>query len=988
MHAPEPPTTDERFTLRLLERFAQDAQAGPLAPLEHYLAAFPQHTATVTAEWNAWQAEQAQDATTLGPYRLERLLGRGGQGTVYQALDTRLERRVALKVLAAPAWTGTTEGPPRLLAREVEALTRLDDPRIAGVLEAGVIDGQAFIATRLVQGPSLRQKLAQWSARGGPALDVRLALGLALAQALGGAHARGVVHRDIKPANVLIDEREPAALRPVLIDFGLARAVDTDLTGAHGNTRTGDQLGTPRYMAPERLIGRGQDDPRADVWALGVLLFELVTYRAPFDGQTFETVARRIEREAMPRLATTTGFARKRDLEALLERALEKAPARRYADANALATDLEHLLAGRPISARPLSALGRADRWARRHPAQATIALLLVLIAGGSTWTAWRLDRAQADERAALNQANANLARAEADRGHLLLEAGAPHRFALAREHLDAAATANQRAPDSAALDRVALRSDLMRALTGTNLSAQPTVGAGGLGVVKLDPHASLAATHALAVDTGQLELKLLALDGHPSAARGAALPLPAQASFQDTDLLAVHAEFIAVVERAGLRMVALADGASHRFPPKDGPGHAPLHKHATFDPTGRFLFAGEARAWRMYRTSDGAALSEGTAEAPLDKLAAFSADGRWLVVRHDAHTVFVLDEGRAPIRLSWNDPVIQAVPFAGEVPALVYLLAKPSGLELGTWHAPTAPGQAPTSRKLTTLAGASEPVPQLALHPHFIAAATAQELVVVERATGRVAVRAQLPSASALETLTWHGTGADLSALTLYLHQRGDALAKFGFGRVLEWMTPVAARPEPPPSAQLQLQRTNPDAAPESLTAAAFRFGSDAPLELCVPGQLLASPTATAGRSSVQPPGDGPALGAALTTIIAANAIRHDVHVWQRGTPAPHLVVPLASDLGQGAVALSPDGRLLATVLDEGRLLLHDVERRTALLDVPLDLELTRRVRALSFSADPTDAALYLETPLVTWRFDLAAVQAALAARGLGWFD
>jgi WD40 repeat protein/tRNA A-37 threonylcarbamoyl transferase component Bud32 len=299
----------------------------------------------------------------LGDYELLQELGRGGMGVVYKARHVRLHRVVALKMILG----GLLARPDDLLRFENEAAAaaQLQHPKIVALYEAGTHDGQPFFSMEFVSGTSLAQRLTLG------VLPGRQAAGYVeqVARAVHYAHTRGVIHRDLKPANVLLDEHD----QPKISDFGLAKVLQSD----SGQTRTGAVIGTPAYMAPEQALAKKDVGPACDIYSLGAILFELLTGRPPFRGETaLATLSLVAEQEPVPPRLLNPRVDR--DLETICLKCLEKDPARRYASAEALADDLHHYLQGEPITARRLGTLGRALKWVRRKPA--TAALLAVIL--------------------------------------------------------------------------------------------------------------------------------------------------------------------------------------------------------------------------------------------------------------------------------------------------------------------------------------------------------------------------------------------------------------------------------------------------------------------------------------------------------------------------------------------------------------------------------------------------------------------------------
>jgi WD40 repeat protein/tetratricopeptide (TPR) repeat protein len=340
----------------------------------------------------------------LPGYTILGALGSGGMGVVYKAHQKSLNRVVALKTVLL----GAHARPEQLVRfrQEAELLARVQHPNIVQVHEAGTADGLCYLAMEFVDGPSLAQHC------GGVPRPPHEAARLieSLARAVGYAHRQGIVHRDIKPANVLLT----SAGVPKLTDFGLAK----HLGAGEGMTATGDVFGTPAYMAPEQALGHVREvGPAADVYALGATLYELLTGRPPFQGGTPLEVVRRVAGEE-PSSVRHLRPDVPRDLETICLKCLRKEPAKRYATADALAEDLHHFQTGRPIAARRVRTAERLWRWARRHPAVATLlfALILSLTVGVAVATVLALAERDAARTAEGRQQEAEGARREARR--------------------------------------------------------------------------------------------------------------------------------------------------------------------------------------------------------------------------------------------------------------------------------------------------------------------------------------------------------------------------------------------------------------------------------------------------------------------------------------------------------------------------------------------------------------------------------------------
>jgi WD40 repeat protein len=304
----------------------------------------------------------APELPAVPGYEILGELGRGGMGVVYKALHLRLNRVVAVKMILGGAHASEADL-VRFLA-EAEAVAHLQHLNIVQIYGSGQHKGLPFFTLEFVPGGSLADKV-----RAAP-LPPRAAAHLIeqLARGVGYAHAQGVVHRDLKPGNVLLG----ADGTPKVTDFGLAKRVE----GGAGLTRTGTVMGTPSYMAPEQAGGQKDVGPAADIYALGAILYELLTGRPPFQAPTaVDTVMQVVTNEPVPPRRLQPKLPR--DLETICLKCLQKEPHRRYASAAELADDLARFREDRPIVARPVGRLERGWRWCKRNPVPATMAATL-----------------------------------------------------------------------------------------------------------------------------------------------------------------------------------------------------------------------------------------------------------------------------------------------------------------------------------------------------------------------------------------------------------------------------------------------------------------------------------------------------------------------------------------------------------------------------------------------------------------------------------
>jgi len=334
------------------------------------------------------KALAGEPAFQVPGYEILGELGRGGMGVVYKARQVGLGRLVALKMILSGAHAGRED--LERFRTEAEAIARLQHPNIVQVHEVGQHDGKPFFSLEFCTGGSLDRQLD-----GTPLKPLDAAqLVQTLAQAMQAAHEKNVIHRDLKPANVLLAEDGT----PKITDFGLAKKLD-----AAGQTASGAIMGTPSYMAPEQAGGKSKEiGPAVDVYALGAILYELLTGRPPFKAVTaLDTILQVVSDDPVPPRQLQSGTPR--DLETICLKCLHKQPGKRYATAAALAEDLKRFQEGRPVQARPVGRVERGWRWCRRNPVvaglTATVALVLLLGAsvgiGLAVWALAEKDRAE-----------------------------------------------------------------------------------------------------------------------------------------------------------------------------------------------------------------------------------------------------------------------------------------------------------------------------------------------------------------------------------------------------------------------------------------------------------------------------------------------------------------------------------------------------------------------------------------------------------------
>ncbi|MEZ5327969.1 MAG: WD40 repeat domain-containing serine/threonine protein kinase [Verrucomicrobiales bacterium] len=371
----------------------------------------------------ALELDEEKSSVVIGRYKLLQKVGEGGFGVVYMADQLEpVERRVALKIIKAGMDTR------QVIARfeaERQALALMDHPNIARVLDAGETDeGRPYFVMELVKGIPI----TDYCASGKLCIDARLALFTKVCHAVQHAHGKGIIHRDLKPSNIMVTVKDGEPV-PKVIDFGIAKATEHRLTDKTLFTRYEQMIGTPTYMSPEQAALSGMDvDTRCDIYALGVLLYELLTGTTPFDAKTLQSAAfdemRRIIREdEPPRPSTRVTQLRKaldtqrsevripnssiaNDLDWIVMKCLEKDRNRRYETANGLAMDIERFVGGELVLARPPSTWYRLQKVVQRNKlAFAAGAAVFVALVIGFVVALWGLAKANEHSKVALERA-------------------------------------------------------------------------------------------------------------------------------------------------------------------------------------------------------------------------------------------------------------------------------------------------------------------------------------------------------------------------------------------------------------------------------------------------------------------------------------------------------------------------------------------------------------------------------------------------------
>ncbi|ATC65759.1 hypothetical protein CMV30_18390 [Nibricoccus aquaticus] len=568
-------------------------------------------------EDDAEAAEPAPNSTPPAPVRrfshfeLLEELGRGGMGIVYRARDIGTGRIIALKVLQAHHLEV-----PDLVTRfrsEVRAVTSLDHPHVLPVHEVGEYEGIPFFSMKLTTGGSLAQRVGDFLGR--PTEIARLLA--KVARGVAHAHERGILHRDLKPGNILLD----SAGEPFVCDFGLAKWIEDD----RNLTITSAVLGTPHYIAPEQASGQKGLTTAADIYSLGAIIYELLTARPPFVGQSIiETL--RLASENTPERPSSLAQNIPRDLETICLKCLEREPASRYPSATALAIDLENWLEGRPILARPVGAAEQLWRWARRNPLPAaliaSVAMLLVATAVVATVSAVRIEKAR--DQAVTAEAIAREKLYES----LLAQARASLLTGQAGHSLDALKALREAARIHDNLD---LRNLAVRALSFTDIEAERADIP--IGPSSRPPRSFDSRLEHIAEESGRGALRILRLADGATTAR---LEIP-DSGLQTLDLIAFSPDDRHLIARQPDGRLLLWDVAAQKL--LRTYAGAPVEKAPWY--ARNFAFTADSSILAISRAEGGIAVYPADSDKPATlipvtgaiRALAFSPDGSRLAV-------------------------------------------------------------------------------------------------------------------------------------------------------------------------------------------------------------------------------------------------------------------------------------------------------------------------------------------------------------------
>jgi len=703
----------------------------------------------------------------IGPYKLLQQLGEGGCGVVYMAQQEEPVRRlVALKVIKLGMDTKS------VIARfeaERRALAMMDHPHIARVLDAGTTEtGRPFFVMELVRGI----RITDYCNQNHLATHQRLELFIQVCRAVQHAHQKGIIHRDLKPSNILVMVNDPGSPGvPKVIDFGIAKATQGRLTDQTVFTAFEQFIGTPAYMSPEQAMMTNLDiDTRSDIYSLGVLLYELLTGKTPFETQELlaaglEQMRRTIcEKEPLrpsTRLSTmlkgelaATAKAHQAeaprlirlvrgDLDWIVMKCLEKDRARRYETVNGLAADLKRHLSNEPVMARPPSRLYEFQKTVRRHKFgfAATAAIILLLAAGVTltTWQAVRATRAKTDAVQAKTKAVAAQKQAEEERAkasHLLYvanmnltqQAWEQNNVLRVRQLLDDTATSLERGFEwyywqrqthleiktlrghTDTITSVAFSPDGQRIATGSwDRSAKVWDAASGRELLTLKGHAGGVRSVAFCPDGRRIV----------TASRGAAKVWEA-ASGRELVTLNGHRDYICSVAFSpdGQRIVTgSADTTAKVWDAASGKELSTLKGHGgrvlsvAFSPDGqRIVTSSSDRTAKVWEASSGRPLLILTGHSDTITSVAFSPDGQRIVTGSDDQSAKVWDaaSGKELLTLTGHTDTITSVAFSPDGHRIV----------TGSGDATANVWEAASGRELFTLKGHSSEISSVAFSP------------------------------------------------------------------------------------------------------------------------------------------------------------------------------------------------------------------------------------------------------------------------------
>lgn len=371
-----------------LESLLAQSQKQTKDDLNTPIPQIPETVKPETVDWVNRETASDIELPTLPGYEVLSLLGRGGMGVVYKARHLKLNRVVALKMIRAKVEAEQSE--IDRFRTEAEAVARLQHPHIVQIHEIGELHGLPYFSLEFCAGGTLEDQLngTPWQPKAAAALVETLA------RAIQAAHEAQVIHRDLKPQNVLMGGQAETDRIPKITDFGLAKKLDVD----EGMTHSGAIMGTPAYMAPEQARGITKEiGPSVDIYALGVILYQLLTGRPPFMAASmWDTIEQVIYEEPVSPRRLNPKVPK--DLETICLKCLQKDPSRRYANALQLNEDLQRFSRDDPIHARAIGPIERAWRWCRRRPAVASLLSAVVLITViGFSLVSWKWQQAEAN---------------------------------------------------------------------------------------------------------------------------------------------------------------------------------------------------------------------------------------------------------------------------------------------------------------------------------------------------------------------------------------------------------------------------------------------------------------------------------------------------------------------------------------------------------------------------------------------------------------